>query len=120
MTNRLGAHLPLRFIASLCIIFSFWMPLGTYDDDLVFWKAFPAALATMLVGLGGLCVAPWLVLRLIALGVAVVALFILLPIGELQMGLAASGFWLALIGVGLFAWIIVADLSARQRMQRPS
>ena len=114
MRNRLGAHLPLRFIASLCIIFSFWMPLGVYDDDLVFWKVFPTALITMLIGLGGLAVAPHVVLRLIALGVAAAAL-ILLPTEELQMGLSASGFWLALIGVALFAWIVMADLAALKR-----
>ena len=114
MKGRFATYLPLRFIAALCIIFSFWMPLGTYDDDLIFWKAFPTALATMLVGLGGLAVAPWVIVRIAALGVGAAAL-ILLPTDELQMGLSASGFWLALIGLLLFAWIVMADLAAMKR-----
>jgi NitT/TauT family transport system permease protein len=112
--DRLGAHLPLRFIAAMCIIFSFWMPLGTYDDDRIYWTAFPSALATMLIGLGGLAAAPWVVLRLVALGVGAAAL-IMLPTAEFQMGLSASGFWLALVGLLLFAWTVMAELAAMKR-----
>jgi NitT/TauT family transport system permease protein len=114
MKGRFASYLPLRFVASLCIIFSFWMPLGTYDDDVIFWNAFPQSLTTMLIGLGGLAVAPWVILRLIALGVGAAAL-IMLPTAEFQMGLTASGFWLALIGLLLFAWIVMADLAAMKR-----
>ena len=114
MKGRFAAFLPLGFIASLCIIFSFWLPLGVYDDDVVFWKQFPAAFVTMLVGLMGLAVAPYPILRLIALLIAAAAL-IPLPTAELQMGLSASGFWLALIGVALFAWTVMADFAAMRR-----
>jgi NitT/TauT family transport system permease protein len=112
--SRFVTYMPLRFIASLCIIFSFWLPLGTYDDDVIFWSAFPQSLTIMLIGLGGLAVAPWVSLRLVALAVGAAAL-IMLPTDEFQMGLAASGFWLALIGLLLFAWIVMADLAAMKR-----
>jgi NitT/TauT family transport system permease protein len=114
MRHRFAAFLPLGFIASLCIIFSFWMPLGFYDDDLIFWREFPTAFVTMLVGLGGLAIVPHPIARLIALFVAAAAL-IILPVDELQMGLAASGFWLALIGIMLFAWTVMADFAAMRR-----
>jgi NitT/TauT family transport system permease protein len=114
MKGRFATYLPLRFIASLCIIFSFWMPLGVYDDDFIFWRDFPAAFITMLFGLGGLAVVPYPMARLITLFVAAMSL-ILLPVDELQMGLYATGFWLALIGVVLFAWIVMADLAAPRR-----
>ncbi|MDQ7246565.1 ABC transporter permease [Dongia sedimenti] len=135
MRGRFATYLPLRFIASLCIIFSFWMPLGTYDADLIFWNAFPSAVATMLICLGCLAVAPWVALRLIGLSVSAATL-ILLPTAEsfgglenllnqllglgsepalFQMGLSASGFWLALIGIALFTWIVMADLAAMPR-----
>jgi NitT/TauT family transport system permease protein len=116
MKRRFAAFLPLGFIASLCIIFSFWMPLGYYEDDFIFWRDFPTAFITMLVGLGGLAVVPHPVARLIALFFAAAAL-IVLPVQELQMGLAASGFWLALTGVVLFTWIVMADLAAMGRHQ---
>jgi NitT/TauT family transport system permease protein len=115
MKRRFAVFLPLGFIASLCIVFSFWMPLGYYEDDFIFWRDFPTALITMLVGLGGLAVIPHPLARLVALFVAAAAL-ILLPVQELQMGLAASGFWLGLIGITLYAWIVMADLAA----MRPS
>ena len=114
MRRRFAAFMPLGFIASLCIIFSFWMPLGFYDDDLIFWREFPTAFVTMLVGLGGLAIVPHPIARLIALFVAAAAL-IILPVDELQMGLAASGFWLALIGIILFAWTVMADFAAMRR-----
>jgi NitT/TauT family transport system permease protein len=112
--DRFGAHLPLRFIASLCIIFSLWMPLGTYDDDFVFWHHYPAVLATMLIGLGGLAVAVEVYLRLLGLCLAAAAL-IMLPTAELQMGVSASGFWLSLAGVAMFAWVLMADLAELPR-----
>jgi NitT/TauT family transport system permease protein len=114
MRRRFAAFLPLGFIASLCIIFSFWMPLGVYDDDVIFWREFPTAFVTILVGLGGLAVVPHPIARLVALIVAASSL-ILLPVQELQMGLIASGFWLALIGVVLFTWVVMADLAAMRR-----
>ncbi len=114
MKRRFAAFLPLGFIASLCIIFSFWMPLGVYDDDVIFWREFPTAFVTMLVGLGGLAVVPYPIVRLVALFIAAASL-ILLPVEELQMGLTASGFWLALIGVVLFAWTVMADFAAMRR-----
>ena len=114
MRGRIAAFMPLGFIASLCIIFSFWMPLGVYDDDLIFWKAFPRALIIVLVGLLGLAVFRTPVVRLIGLVVAAVGLASL-PTAELQMGLAASGFWLCLIGIVLFAWIVMAQLAEMKR-----
>ena len=121
MKTRFAALMPLGFIAAMCIIFSFWLPLGAYEEDVIFWRQFPTAFITMLVGLGGLSVAPHVLLRLIALGVAAAAL-ILLPTADLQMvtvvsgdlleGLKqSSGYWLALVGIVLFAWSVMADLS---------
>jgi NitT/TauT family transport system permease protein len=114
MKSRFAALMPLGFIASLCIVFSFWMPVGFYDDDLIFWKSFPQALITVLVGLGGLAVFRTPLVRLIGLVVAAVGLASL-PTAELQMGLSAGGFWLCLIGITLFAWIVMADLAALPR-----
>jgi NitT/TauT family transport system permease protein len=53
----------------------------------------------------------WAFLGPVALAVAASGL-ILLPTSELDMGGNALGFWLALIGVALFAWTIMAHLSA--------
>src|SRR5688500_18515647 len=114
MKRRFAAFLPLGFIASMCIIFSFWMPLGFYEEDVIFWRQFPTAFVTVLIGLGGLALAPHVVLRLIALCIAAASL-VILPVHELQMGLAASGFWLALVGIVLFSWTVMADLAAMPR-----
>jgi NitT/TauT family transport system permease protein len=114
MRRRFTAFLPLGFIASMCIIFSFWMPLGFYEEDVIFWRQFPTAFITVLIGLAGLALAPHVILRLLALCIAAASL-VLLPVQELQMGLAASGFWLALLGIVLFSWTVMADLAAMPR-----
>jgi NitT/TauT family transport system permease protein len=122
MKGRIAALMPLGFIAAMCIIFSFWLPLGVYEEDVIFWRQFPTAFILILVGLGGLAVAPHVLLRLVALCVAAGAL-ILLPTADLQMVAVVSGdllegvkqsagYWLALVGIVLFAWSVMADLSA--------
>ena len=114
MKSRIAALMPLGFIASMCLIFSFWMPLGVYEEDIVFWRQFPEAFVMVLVGLFGLAVPKHPILRTIALFVAASAL-ISVPTAELQMGWHASGFWLALIGIALFAWSVMGDFAAMPR-----
>ena len=118
MKSALARYMPLDYVAAMCVILSFWMPLGVYDDDVVFWRHFQSAFITVLVGLGGLALLRQPYLRLIALLLAASALAFL-PVAELQMGLYASGFWLALIGISLFAWTIMAQLAALPR-SRPT
>jgi len=119
MKGRFARYMPLDYVAAMCIIFSFWMPIGTYDDDVVFWKTFPQALGIVLAGLLGLAVFRTAAIRLIGLCVAAVGLASL-PTAELQMGNAfpmfdlgpTYGFWLCLIGIVLFAWSVMAQFAA--------
>jgi len=122
MKGRLATYMPADYLAAMCIIFSFWMPIGTYDDDAVFWKAFPQALAIVLAGLLGLAVFRAPLIRLIGLITAAVGLASL-PTSELQMSNLMPefqlgptyGFWLCLIGIVIFAWIVMAQLAAMKR-----
>jgi NitT/TauT family transport system permease protein len=118
MKSRLAAYMPLDYLAAMCVIFSFWMPLGYYDDDLIFWKQFQLPFICVLGGLGILAILRAPYIRLVGLVIAAVGLASL-PTDELQMGFAASGFWLALVGIGLFSWTIMAQLAALPR-SRPT
>ena len=101
------------------------LPIAVYEDDFAFWYQFPTAGILLLLGLIGLIVGElrlksrdggrtWAVLGPVALAIAACGP-ILLPASELDIGWKAPGFWLALIGVAVFGWAVMAHLAAMSR-----
>jgi len=112
-------------VAAVVIVAALVLPIAVYDEDFVYWYQFPTAGGLLLLGLIGLIAGElalkfqnggrtWAVLGPIALAIAAAGP-ILLPASELDIGWKAPGFWLALIGVALFAWTVMAHLAAMQR-----
>jgi NitT/TauT family transport system permease protein len=108
--------------AALCLAAALFLPIGIYDDGPVNWDQFAVSEALLVAGLIGLVIGEfwlkrlrsgriWAVLGPVLLVVCAAGL-IRLPTDELQMGSNASGFWLALIGVALYAWTVMAHLAA--------
>jgi NitT/TauT family transport system permease protein len=108
--------------AALCLAAALFLPIGIYDDGPVNWDQFAVSEALLVAGLIGLVIGEfwlkrlrsgriWAVLGPVLLVVSAAGL-IRLPTDELQMGSNASGFWLALIGVALYAWTVMAHLAA--------
>jgi NitT/TauT family transport system permease protein len=109
-------------IGVICVVLAFWLPIGAYDDDSVYWNQFRFPEILLLIGGFGFCLVRrplkplrnekiWLLLAPISLFAAAASL-VLLPTNEFQMGLRAPGFWLAAIFVALFAWTVMAHLAA--------
>jgi NitT/TauT family transport system permease protein len=99
------------------------LPIGYYDEDLVYWSLYPLAASFVAVGIAAVIAGErWL--RHQAKGelwawlgpVAVIVAGIgpaELPTSELQMGSSAAGFWFVVIGVLLFAWVVMQHISAQ-------
>jgi NitT/TauT family transport system permease protein len=111
--------------AILAIAVALALPIAVYDDDFAYWTQFPTAASLLLTGLIVLIAGElglkrfhrgrvWAALGPIALAVAACGP-IVLPTAELDIGWNAPGFWLALIGVALFAWSIMAHFSTMPR-----
>jgi NitT/TauT family transport system permease protein len=102
-----------------------FLPIGFYDEDYAFWSQFPSAAGPVIVGMIGLMAGELWLKRLrngrswAALGPIALLLSaagpVMLPTAELQMGFKAPGFWLVLVGVALFAWVVMAHLAAMPR-----
>ncbi|HVT51703.1 MAG TPA: ABC transporter permease [Dongiaceae bacterium] len=113
---------PAGIAAMAVIAAALVLPIAVYDEDYVFWYQFPTAGVLLLIGLVGLIVGEfalkgrsggrlWAVIGPIALAIAAAGP-ILLPASELDIGWEAPGFWLALLGVALFGWTVMAHLSS--------
>jgi NitT/TauT family transport system permease protein len=100
-------------------------PIAIYDEDFAFWYQFPTAGGLLLLGVLGLLAGELLLKRRddgriwAILGPAVLLLAaagpVVLPASELDIGWKAPGFWLALLGVSLFGWAVMAHLAAMPR-----
>jgi NitT/TauT family transport system permease protein len=125
MMGRLAQVSRSGYAAAACIVAALFLPIGVYDDDSAFWSQFQGAEALLVLGLLGLVLGElvlkplwrgrvWAIVGPLALAANATGV-VMLPADELQMGLLASGFWLALIGVALFAWTVMAHLAAMPR-----
>jgi NitT/TauT family transport system permease protein len=122
MSARLRQVSPAGAAAAVAILAGLLLPIGVYDGDDAFWPQFIAAAAALTLGLVALVAGElrlkhlhhgrtWAVVGPVGLALGAAGL-IMLPTAELAMGLRAPGFWLALIGVALFAWVVMAHLAA--------
>lgn len=115
----------LAWLALGCLALGLILPVGYYEEDLAYWWQFPQAATLCLLGIAGIIAGErWLkrqgggrlwqflgplILVVAAIGPAVV------PSAELAMGWNASGFWLASLGMLLFAWDNMRHIAAMPR-----
>lgn len=111
----------LAWISAALMAVGLALPIGYYEEGLVYWSQFPLSAVFVAFGIAAVVAGErWL--RHLAKGemwawlgpVAVLVAGVgpaMLPTAELQMGLASPGFWLAVIGILLFAWTAMQHIS---------
>jgi NitT/TauT family transport system permease protein len=115
----------LAMLALGCILLGLVLPVGYYEEGLAYWWQFPLPGALCLVGAAGILAGElWLkrqdqgrlwqflgplILVAGAIGPAIV------PSAELSMGWDAGGFWLASLGMLLFAWDVMRHVASMPR-----
>jgi NitT/TauT family transport system permease protein len=126
----------LAWVAALLMAVGLALPVGYYEEDLVYWSQFPSAAIFVAFGIAAIVAGErwmrhwthgeiWAWLGPVAV---IVAGFgpALLPTAELAMRqqssgfasglldglLTAPGFWLTVIGLMLFAWTVMQHISA--------
>src|SRR5262245_6683137 len=112
----------LAWLSALLMAVGLALPIGYYEEGLAYWWQFPMAAMFVAIGIAAVIAGErWL--RHLAKGelwawVGPVAVIVAgigparLPTTELSMGLAAAGFWLAVVGVLLLAWVVMQHISA--------
>jgi len=99
------------------------LPIGYYEEDLVYWSQFPLAASFVAAGIAAVITGErwlrhrakgevWAWLGPVAVIVAAIGPA-QLPTDELQMGLSSPGFWVTVMGVLLFAWVVMQHISAQ-------
>jgi NitT/TauT family transport system permease protein len=113
----------LAWLSAVLMAVGLALPIGYYEEDFAYWSQFPLSAMFVAIGIAAVIAGErWL--RHLAKGelwawigpVAVIVAGIgpaQLPTAELSMGLSAPGFWLAVIGVLLFAWVVMQHISAQ-------
>ena len=113
----------LAWLSAFLMAAGLALPIGYYEEDFAYWSQFPLSASYVAVGIAAVIAGErWL--RHQAKGelwawlgpVAVIVAGIgpaQLPTSELQMGTSAAGFWFVVIGVLLFAWVVMQHISAQ-------
>jgi NitT/TauT family transport system permease protein len=113
----------LAWISAFLMAAGLALPIGYYEEDFAYWSQFPLSASFVAVGIAAVIAGErWL--RHLAKGeiwswlgpVAVIVAGIgpaELPTSELQMGASALGFWVTVIGVLLFAWVVMQHISTQ-------
>jgi NitT/TauT family transport system permease protein len=113
----------LAWLSAFLMAAGLALPIGYYEEDLAYWSQFPLAASFIAIGIAAVIAGErWL--RHLAKGeiwswIGPIAVIVAgigpaeLPASELQMGVAAPGFWLAAIGVLLFAWVVMQHITAQ-------
>jgi NitT/TauT family transport system permease protein len=113
----------IAWISAFLMAAALALPIGYYEEDFAYWSQFPLAASFVAIGIAAVIVGErWL--RHLAKGeiwcwlgpIAVVVAGIgpaQLPTSELQMGTAAVGFWLSIMGLLLFAWGVMQHISTQ-------
>jgi NitT/TauT family transport system permease protein len=113
----------LAWLSAFLMAAGLALPIGYYEEDFAYWSQFPLSASFVAVGIAAVIAGErWL--RHQAKGelwawlgpVAVIVAGIgpaQLPTSELQMGTSAAGFWFVVIGVLLFAWVVMQHISAQ-------
>ncbi len=113
----------LAWLSAVLMAVGLALPIGYYEEDFAFWSQFPLSAAFVAIGIAAVIAGErWL--RHLAKGelwawIGPVAVIVAgvgpaqLPTAELSMGLSAPGFWLTVIGVLLFAWVVMQHISAQ-------
>ena len=111
----------LAWISAVLMAIGLALPIGYYEEDFAYWSQFPLSAVFVAFGIAAVVAGErWL--RHLAKGelwawlgpVAVLIAGIgpaMLPTAELSMGLSSAGFWLTIIGLLLFAWVVMQHIS---------
>jgi NitT/TauT family transport system permease protein len=118
-----GVNPQLAWLSAFLMALGLALPIGYYEEDFAYWSQFPLSASFVAIGIGAVVAGErWL--RHQAQGelwawigpIAVIVAGIgpaQLPSSELQMGLSSPGFWLTILGVLLFAWVVMQHISAQ-------
>ena len=107
------------------LIVALLLPVGYYEDDYAFWWQFPLSALFIVIGIFGTILGavwgpkpgPGGIWAFLGPLILVLASFgpVLLPTAELDIHLAGSGIWLAILGLLLFAWQIMQHLTRQPK-----
>lgn len=107
------------------LIAALLLPVGYYEDDYAFWWQFPLGAFFIVIGILGTILGtiwgpqpgPGGIWAFLGPMVLLLASFgpVLLPTAELDIHLAGSGIWLAILGLLLFAWQIMQHLTRQPK-----
>jgi NitT/TauT family transport system permease protein len=107
------------------LIAALLLPVGYYEDDYAFWWQFPLGALFIIIGILGVILGavwghkpgPGGIWAFLGPLVLILASFgpVLLPTAELDIHLAGSGVWLAIIGLLLFAWQVMQHLTRQPK-----
>lgn len=118
-----GMNPQLAWLSAFLMALGLALPIGYYEEDFAYWSQFPLSASFVAIGIAAVVAGErWL--RHQAQGelwawigpIAVIVAGIgpaQLPSSELQMGLSSPGFWLTILGVLLFAWVVMQHISAQ-------